>query len=584
MRRQEDTGVTVNVRIKFLSQFRNTVDPNAPGAAPGTRPLGELLDDPTEIPAGDPRRDWAAQHAKDAVASWNGRLTLVGEEVNVFSGNTKTRLPVTFQSTPVFGLGDDADNVVIVHPPSTVAGTPGQPIDAGNWYMNKGSYAADDKVIAAHEYGHLIGIPDEYSQSNEQLNVLMHQAAPKDAASAMAALDQESVERMVLSSMRQPLYDQLNAVMPTIVSAFQAKRTQVKRKLAAELREGVKSAEVTDALRDQLVAASEGALAPAVPRVVAFETTTNFSNVTQAGKAFESVFRAGALTKQVRDAYWATLITAKAPVAMAGLGDVSINVASSVNTTTAAGGANVAAAAGLATSSVGPGAGTPALPAVVPGSSLQGRLMALPATWDAAGSLLETGVTAAAIASNMKAVLAAAAAVAAIAAVVPLPGLAAPTIRAKRDLYRRALQLVTNASAEAARQVTTDLVAASITPALTSSVADLEAAIKAEVSRVMTTPPAGVAALGPADPNMAALVGAMKTTLDANKRATAGTGRDPTGGGRTAPAQDVTYSYQGLMGSNKTMAVRPDQFDPMVAHFNDSLTSIWEKKFTADVK
>ena len=38
--------------------------------------------------------------------------------------------------------------------------------------MNKGSYTGDEKVIAAHEYGHLIGIPDEYSQSNVQLNAL----------------------------------------------------------------------------------------------------------------------------------------------------------------------------------------------------------------------------------------------------------------------------------------------------------------------------------------------------------------------------------------------------------------------------
>ena len=50
------------------------------------------------------------------------------------------------------------------------------------------------------------------------------------------------------------------------------------------------------------------------------------------------------------------------------------------------------------------------------------------------------------------------------------------------------------------------------------------------------------------------------------------------------PAQDVTYSYQGLMGSNATTALRPDQFGPMVNQFNDKLTTMFEKKFTAEVK
>jgi len=357
-------------------------------------------------------------------------------------------------------------------------------------------------------------------------------------------------------------------------------------KLAAALKGGVKSADVTDALRDRLTATAEAKIAPSVPRVVAFETTQNFSNVTEAGKAFDSVFDTAALTTYIDDAYWKALISAEfADVSVTGLGDVSIGVAQSVRNTTATGGANAAAASGLAGSTIGPGAGAPGLPAVVPSTSLQGRLSALPATWEAAGSALETGITPAAIETKMKAILAALAMVEAVAAVVPgMAGLASPRMRTRRELYQRALQLVTNASGEAAKQVTTELMTSAIAPVLTSSVADLLAAIKTEVTRVMTTPPSGVVLLGPADPNMAAMVAAMKTTLEANQKATAGTGRDPTGGGGTAPAQDVTYSYQGLMGSSTTKDVRPDQFQPMVDHFNDSLKNVFEKKFTADVK
>jgi hypothetical protein len=80
-----------------------------------------------------------------------------------------------------------------------------------------------------------------------------------------------------------------------------------------------------------------------------------------------------------------------------------------------------------------------------------------------------------------------------------------------------------------------------------------------------------MAAAGPADPNMASIVAAMKTRLDADKAATAGTGRDPTAGGGAAPDQDVSYSAQGLMGSSATTTVRGDQFLPMVTAFNNQL-------------
>jgi hypothetical protein len=107
----------------------------------------------------------------------------------------------------------------------------------------------------------------------------------------------------------------------------------------------------------------------------------------------------------------------------------------------------------------------------------------------------------------------------------------------------------------------------------------------------MTTPPAGIAALGPADPNMEAVVANMKARLDKDKAATAGTGRDPLGAGgkKKVADQDVTYTYQGLMGSTAKnspdeTAMRADQFDPIVAHFNHDLLAAGETPFTAEVK
>jgi len=125
---------------------------------------------------------------------------------------------------------------------------------------------------------------------------------------------------------------------------------------------------------------------------------------------------------------------------------------------------------------------------------------------------------------------------------------------------------------------------ATVKPTLTGSVAAIQSAIGTEVTRITTTPPAGVAAAGPADPQMAAVVAAMKTRLDADKAATAGTGRDPTKGGGAAPDQNVTYSAQGLMGSSNTSTVRVDQMQKMVDAFNAKLRKApREDVFTVDV-
>jgi hypothetical protein len=56
------------------------------------------------------------------------------------------------------------------------------------------------------------------------------------------------------------------------------------------------------------------------------------------------------------------------------------------------------------------------------------------------------------------------------------------------------------------------------------------------------------------------------------------------GTGKAAPDQDVTYSYQGLMGSHGNMQIREDQLAPLVKQFNKECTSLWEKDFKAEVK
>ncbi|MFM7534531.1 MAG: hypothetical protein ACKO91_01875 [Acidimicrobiales bacterium] len=546
MNRNGDSGVTVNVRIKFLSQVRNAVPP-PPGVA-GAPPLGALIGNPVEIPAADARRAWAQTTAASALTHWANRLTLIGEEFNFFSANTRKRLPVTFQATPVFGLNDPAHNTVIVHPSSVVGGSPGNPIDAGNYYVAKDAgYPANDDIIYAHEYGHLLGIADEYSQSNEQMNALLHQAAPGGAASAMAALDRTTVERMVLAAMSRPLHAQLVAAIGPVTDAIRAQRAAVKRRMGAAARQGAVDPAVQTALTAALAAVATPGLAPSIPGIVAFQTTTNFSNLERAGEGVEAGFSAAALTASITNAYGQALLDPQATnVAVAGLGDVRVNMTRGMYAAAGPGSPVAGSAAVLAGSTVG--AVGPGLPAVPPPATLAGQLAALPGTWSAAGGVIETGVTGPAFAAKMAAAISGAAAAQAEAAAALPPGVAAPAIGAAAPLYRQAYELVANTARTASQEIASGLVAAAVQPVLTSSVASFQSAIQAEVTRIMATPPGGLAAAGAPDPNMTAMVNAMKARLDAAKAATAGSGRDPLGAGTPAPDQDVTYSYQGLMG------------------------------------
>jgi len=630
-RAADNSGATVLIKIRFMQQARNTVPPPSPNPT-GLPEVGQLIGPVTEIPADDAsgRRAWATDVANRAVTTWNNqRVKFVtqdhgdpdapapadagvpagaGSGSHAGPGPTELRLPVTFQAQAVFAAGGEAHQQVIVHPPSTVPGTAGNPIDAGNWYRQDddpakraAAYPATDDVIYAHEYGHMLGIPDEYSQSNEQLNTLIHGAAPGGAASARAALDRTTIERMALAAMANPLYSALQAAIPSLVGSFAAKRAAVTGKLATAARQGVLTPEVRGELESELRAASDARTGAGVPRSVAFQTTTNFSNSSIAGAAVSRSFSAAGLGTIIGDAYWQALLAPHSvPVAVAGFDSVTINMSSGMFNAAGAGTGITAPAAAVATGSVGttptPAAGGggaggggaaagggaagggaaagPGLPPIPAPADLVTQLSGLPATWSAAGSQLETSVTPAAFSTAMTAGLRSAAAASAAAAAAALPAGAAPagpSLTSATALYRKAYQLVSNSAGAAARQVVGDLVRATIGPTLASSIGRVQADINAEVTRISTTPPAGMAAAGPADPNMASIVAAMKTRLDADKAATAGTGRDPTAGGGAAPDQDVSYSAQGLMGSSATTTVRGDQFLPMVTAFNNQL-------------
>jgi hypothetical protein len=524
-----------------------------------------------------------------AVTNWNGRLAFVGEEApetDAAGAATPKRLPVTFQAEPVWTKDGDANATVIVHPSSVVGGSTGNPIDAGNFYeqRDKSKYPADDSVIYAHEYGHLLGIPDEYSQNNQQMHLLLHQASPNAAANAAgAALDRVTVERMVLATMARPLYAQLRAAAPAVVSAFRGAQPAVTAKLSEALRQGVRDDAVTSALRTRLEQVSVERLHASVPAIAAFETTANFSARQRALDAIGDVLSGPALTTRVTDGYWRALLTPLGEtVNVAGIGDVAINMSSGVYGLGQGTGPAAAPGGRLAATTVGPAATGRRLPPVAPPASLVGQLRAVPGTWTAAGSAMQSAITPEAVAGRMSVRLNAAN----IAALVEplIPGLIRqPKVQQSRALYQKALQLVTNLSSTVSGEILGELLDTQLTPILQASVTALQGSVHAEVERIMNTPAGALAAAAPPDADLVAVVASMKARLDASKAATAAsTSRDPIGAGQAAPDQDVTYSYQGLMGSNRTTALRVDQFQPMLTQFNTRFKKAREKDFKAE--
>jgi len=586
MDRDADAAVNVTVRIKFVHQARNTMPPRK--GHPEDPKLGAKKGDPTELPTGD--RSWASGIAEKAVAHWQNKLKLVGEDQPRPDAEKVTKkLPVNFKSVAVFDLASmDFDSQVAVHPPGVIGGSTGHPIDAGNYYMKKNdkAYPASDDQIYAHEYGHLIGIPDEYSQSNEQMNLLLHRTAGSEAASAMEALDKKTIEMMVLAALTGPLWSQLRQVMPSISSALRKHRASIKQKMTVAARDAANSEEFRNLLTERLTAISTEKVKPGVPKAVASQTTTNFKQQGVANVGVESVFSPAALTTQIGDTYWDALTApANGNITLPGLGDVNIKVHDSIFKASVPPKRGTSAVATAARSAAKQEVGEkakPGLPKTPAPGTVNAQLVSEAGTWDGAGGTIEQQITPDAFKEKMIAILTTATA-AAVAPPPPGASAAPPAIKSQQQLLAKAWQLVSKSANEACTQLASELITSKFKPILETSVGQIRVVIAAEVDRIMGMSPAEMAANPSPDPIMEVLVKDMKGRLDTAKTALAGTGMDPLGvSGATTPAQDVTYSYEGMMGSGTTRAVRPDQFGPIVDGFNNTLKLATEQPFKAE--
>jgi hypothetical protein len=347
-------------------------------------------------------------------------------------------------------------------------------------------------------------------------------------------------------------------------------------------KEGAQLADVTDLLTSRLTTMSDTKLHESVPKAVAAQTTKNFASKTVATDGVDQVLSPWGLSKLIGDSYRKALMTPQREnFEVPGLGDVKINVKASIAKASSKRGALGTAAkaeAGGVVGKTGPG-----LPKLPPPDSLVGQLAAVPGTWTSAGGALESAINPTVFANRMKATIEAATAAA---VAPPPPGAAAakPSIRSEKMLSGKAWVLVNNAARAAVKDLASELVGSTLDPVLNTSVTSLRTAIAAEVNKVMTMSPTELAANPSPDPNMTKIVTDMKSRLDAAKTALAGTSMDPLGvEGGTTPAQDVTYSYQGMMGSAKSTEIRADQFKLLVDNFNLNLKRGTEQNFKAEV-
>ncbi|MGX5697321.1 hypothetical protein ACWKWP_14065 [Agromyces soli] len=576
---------TVTVHIRFVDQARTNVTRADGTVGPDTEKV---------IPPGDARRAFGITTCTTAPGHWNNRAVLVGERaapnwlVQQFSSDRggPVRLPVRFAAVPVWDLSgaDKGYPTVRVFPQSQAAGGNTHPIDAGNYYMNVAAYgAANAEAIYAHEYGHLIGLSDEYSQSNPQMHALMHDMDPATSAQRSAALNRESVRRMVLAALIPQLHGRVASAAAEISQQFLRAQAPVRSALASSVRSAMADPTTIAALRIA-VPPTAARLAPYVPRTLAAAARNPANTSAPAAAVVAAEFAPGPIESMLRRLYYSSLNTAAT-----GVTDVGANLGMHINIEgssglTSDGRAAVGGATGLWAGGPANAGDLAAVVDQVAGASRTGRvppirasgsilrdLTSLPAGWAAFAGGAPASMSVATVTADVKQSLASAF----IARVGPiLAGTAAPTTTARLGAFVAGLNAAARTAATAAStNAVRTFLTSEIQPVISRSTTSLMAAIAAEVTRIMGTPAEQLALAAPRDPAIASIASAMSTRLaTAALTATASQivqGRPAINPGTGAPAQEVTYDTVNMMSDNSDL-FRADQFADIATAFNGS--------------
>jgi hypothetical protein len=497
----------------------------------------------------------------------------------------EVRLPLKFKATPEWNPADDGTMPVVhIHPQTEAADStkPGKRIDSGNWFMNMGDYGNDATATAAHEYGHLLGIPDEYSQSNPQMHALMHQASPTISAGQDQALDDAATKWMVLRAMAPTLGKHAKATAGVALQAIQAKKADLEREMRAAIAglwgDDKVIAAVKAKIDPQLTKGGHAALIPNVAASIRHEGA-GLDVTGVAHRAVQSQLNFATVRSLIVNALTSALTTAqtvKIPITnTAGQKStmtVSLDTSRTVNQAAAAGPlAQAANTVAAATMDARRGGGKKQPPRLTPSGSFLSQLQTMTAGWGAPNSTLGTE------ASGMKSKAA---------SEYDALGMDAGGATTDAELAVYVRKVVSSISGLLGAEAMNDFLSSTFTTMMQSQIDAIAAVVQGEIDKSRTATPTGTnaAAAAAPDPRVAAAVVKVANRMQQLQKQP-GT---PVPGaqipGATAPptTQQVSFTVVSLMGSGEG-GMRVDYLNTMVDTFNTKLKKPEEDKFKAQM-
>lgn len=591
----------VTVKILFIQQNRGKNEWMKDKAGKiALDKAGKRIPDPTftqdigtpkEIPAGDKRRSFIGAQVKGITSAWNhfdlnsktvpkaGPPGPDGKAAPV-PAPTPINLPLKFVAQPEYSLTAKGVHATIrVFGPNIDADRDGaHPVDSGHWYMNtKKNYGdstpADMIATSAHEYGHLLGLQDEYFRSDDQTHQLLHKMGG-GAATADKELDQNTVRRMVTAALMPVIEgrmtDNIGAIAETFSKSFPTLRKQ--------LTGAVRTTWSDSGLRSGIVSQIEPHLKSKsmkhqLASVVDFQTGQNLSNLTRATDAL-----AATSTKYIADlvlgmfSNWEGSMNGSFKAKGADGSEVKVRTSFSANVKefgTTGGGKSEAAK--LADSMIG----GPGLPKIAPSTTLLGQLEEIPKRWSEPGKGLDSAYTPAVVTPQITAAVDAA-----IAAGI------FPKVNGTGQLYIRLRRLIDSTARVSANKAALAFVDGAVQEKVDAQFSELKAQIETEVSSTLGMKAGALAAKGPPDPNVTAIATKLHAMLQAQQNKA---NYDPKVGeinpGTAGAGTDVRHSSNSVMSSNdiSKAGFRSDLIAPVVGQFNSLLKKADEENFTAKV-
>lgn len=591
------SAVEVKVRIQFVDQARGQNQWMKKGGKFLTDKAGKKVADPTYrrnvgpiTQIKDAARIKFANSQCAAIGNiWSGNYNLQGKEKQVFGGAldsvpligsavrpsaTPIKLPLKFTAVPVFSpSATNVHTTVRLYGMGVVANRAGaHPIDAGHWYMDtKKNYAGMNlTTISAHEYGHLLGLHDEYSRSTDQAHQQLHMMGG-EARKSHKKLDAHTTRQMVTMAMYPAIVAEMQANLAKVDAVILSAESLLTRQLTRALRRTWRNASVRDPMvADILPALKHNAPKRALSRVVRFQTGTNLSNWSMAKGAMGG-FAAAEIDKAVNQEMlrWRQAVLRERFEAKGADGNITKFSANySANFRQAAKATAGTKAEAMAKGIVGASVGVPTVP-VSP--TLVSELEALPGHWKTPGKGLDAAYTPALastqVSNSIKSAVAA--------------GMFTP-VKRSGQLYRPIYNLVQKAATKSAEQAVIDFVNTEVGGKIQGHLATVRAAIDNEIEAALGMSAGGVAAKS-ADPNMKAVAQSYLTKLQAQQNKKQWKSAAIINPGGSGAGVDVKYTASSIMGNNNTAksGFRTDMINPVVAQFNARLRRFNEDNFVA---